>query len=426
MYKRQVIDLLDEGMPVDLFYFDFRKAFDTVPHNRLLLKLKSLGIEGKLLLVLDDFLTDRTFRVSVEGNFSKYYRVFSGIPQGSVLGPLLFLLFVNDLPKLLQSKVKLFADDLKLIANSGNRAVVENDLKVLESWENDWLLRFNTEKCKVVHIDLNSNPQTDYNLNGNLLAKSVQEKDLGVLTSGTLLWNDQIDACIKKANGMICWIARNLISREKSLMLRVYKTIIRPHLEYCVQLWNPALEHGNWSQVLRLEGVQRRFTRMIDGVGLLPYSERLDVLELTTLAERRTRGDLIEVFKCKQEFSKLNGVFNFGRSRGNIVSKYSLSNDSKLDYIKRNFINERVKVAWNKLPSEVKNATSLNSFKYYLEKFKKESLKLGLTNTQNYWECSNEVLSRIECGDYLRNKEQHNEYLKLNKFAAKKKFINLN
>ena len=275
----------------------------------------------------------------------------------------MFLLFVNDLPELLQSKVKLFADDLKLIANSGNKAVVENDLKVLESWENDWLLRFNTDKCKVVHIDLNSNQRTDYTLNGNLLAKSVQEKDLGVLTSGTLLWNDQIDACIKKANGMICWIARNLISREKSLMLRVYKTIIRPHLEYCVQLWNPALEHGNWSQVLRLEGVQRRFTRMIDGVGLLPYSERLDVLELTTLAERRTRGDLIEVFKCKQEFSKLNGVFHFGRSRGNVVSKYSFSNDSKLDYIKRNFINERVKVAWNKLPSEVKNATSLNSFK---------------------------------------------------------------
>ena len=85
-----------------------------------------------------------------------------------------------------------------------------------------------------------------------------------------------------------------------------------------------------------------------------------------------------------------------------------------------------MKVAWNKLPSEVKNATSLNSFKYCLENFKKEYLKSGLTNTQNYWECSNEVLSRIECGEYLRNKEKHNDYLKLNKFVAKKKFINLN
>ena len=333
---------------------------------------------------------------------------------------------MNDLPNILQSKVKLFADDLKLIANSRNRNVVENDLRLLESWENDWLLKFNTDKCKIMHIDLNSNPKIDYTLNGKVLAKSVQEKDLGVLTSDTLLWNEQIDACIKKANSTICWIARNLISREKSLMLRVYKTIIRPHLEYCVQLWNPALEHGNWSQIIRLEGVQRRFTRMIDGVGLLPYSERLDVLELTTLAERRARGDLIEVFKCKQDFSKLNGVFNFGRSRGNLVSKYGFSNNSKLDSIKRNFINERAKVAWNKLPSEVKNATSLNSFKCLLENFKKETLKSGLTNTQNYWECSSKVLSRIECGEYLQNKERHNSYLKLNKFVAKKRFINLN
>ena len=96
------------------------------------------------------------------------------------------------------------------------------------------------------------------------MKKSEQQKDLGVLTSGTLLWNDQINSCVSKANQMICWITRNLISREQSLMLRIYKTLIRPHLEYCVQLWNPAPEHGNWSQILKIEGVQRRFTRMID------------------------------------------------------------------------------------------------------------------------------------------------------------------
>ena len=126
---------------------------------------------------------------------------------------------------------------------------------------------------------------------------------MGVLTSGTLLWNDQIESCISKANQMLCWISRNLISREKSLMLRVYKTLIRPHLEYCVQLWNPAAEHGNWSLILRIESVQRRFTRMIEEVGLLPYSERLRILQLTTLAERRSRGDLIEVYKSNKGFS---------------------------------------------------------------------------------------------------------------------------
>ena len=152
--------------------------------------------------------------------------------------------------------------------------------------------------------DLNDNEHLDYVLNGKQLKKTEQEKDLGVLTSGTLLLNDQIESCISKANQMLCWISRNLISREKSLMLRVYKTLIRPHLEYCVQLWNPAAEHGNWSLILRIESVQRRFTRMIEEVGLLPYSERLWILQLTTLAERRSRGDLIEVYKANKGFSQ--------------------------------------------------------------------------------------------------------------------------
>ena len=124
----------------------------------------------------------------------------------------------------------------------------------------------------------------DYVINGKQIKKTEQDKDLGALTSGTLLWNDQIESCLSKANQMLCWISRNLISRKKSLMLRVYKTLIRPHLEYCVQLWNPAAEHGNWSLILRIESVQRRFTRMIEEVGLLPYSERLQILQLTTLA----------------------------------------------------------------------------------------------------------------------------------------------
>ena len=105
-------------------------------------------------------------------------------------------------------------------------------------------------------------------------------------------------------------------------MLRIYKTLIRPNLEYCIQLWNPVHEHGNWSMILRIEGVQRRFTRMINSIGLLPYSERLEILGLTTLAERRARGDLIEVDKAKHDFSFTNNVFKFGRSGLNLLSKF--------------------------------------------------------------------------------------------------------
>ena len=135
-------------------------------------------------------------------------------------------------------------------------------------------------------------------------------------------------------------------------MIRIYKTLIRPHLEYCVQLWSPALEHGNWSLILRLESVQRRFTRMVSGVGLLPYSERLRVLGLTTLAERRLRGDLIEVFKAKSGISNVIGVFKFSRSGMNLLSNLNRKDSSRLSKLKRNFINDRAREYWNKLPVE--------------------------------------------------------------------------
>ena len=119
--------------------------------------------------------------------------------------------------------------------------------------------------------------------------------------------------------------------------------------------------------ILKIEGVQRRFTRMIDEVGLLPYSERLGVLKLTTLIERRKRGDLIEIFKSKKGLSNINGVLRFGLSGLNIISKSNGS--AKLKTFKRNFINERVKSFWNQLPSAVKNSLSLNCFKSGLEDF---------------------------------------------------------
>ena len=192
-----------------------------------------------------------------------------------------------------------------------------------------------------------------------------------------------------------------------------------------MQLWNPAAEHGNWSLILRLEGVQRRFTRMIDEVGLLPYSERLDLLELTTLVERRARGDLIEVYKAKHGLTKLNGVLKFGQSKSNILSSINVNDSSSICKLKRNFINERVRNFWNKLPNYVKNSQSVNCFKSNLDKFKNVCLSLGGSEQGHFWELSREVLDRIESNDYLLNKENHNTYLKLNPYVAKRKFINI-
>ena len=147
-----IIDMMDEGLPVDVLYFDFRKAFDTVPHYRLLVKLENMGITGETLEIVGDFLSDRAMRVGVGDSFSELIRIISGVPQGSVLGPILFLLFINDLPDHIKSIILLFADDLKLIANAVNKGIIDEDLKSLERWEDMWCLRFNLDKCKVLHI----------------------------------------------------------------------------------------------------------------------------------------------------------------------------------------------------------------------------------------------------------------------------------
>ncbi|KAL5266962.1 hypothetical protein ACHWQZ_G004116 [Mnemiopsis leidyi] len=311
-----ILNLLDEGVPVDLLFFDFSKAFDTVPHFRLLSKLEGFGIKGKVLEIIKDFLTERTMRVCVEGQWSEVKHVLSGVPQGSVLGPLLFILYVNDLPDIVKNKIKLFADDLKLICNANDNRSIADDILELEIWESIWGLKFNPSKCKVVHVNFNNNPNVKYSLNGVELEVSAQEKDLGVITHSSLLWNEQIKTSVSKANQMICWVVRNLINREKNVMLAIYKALIRPHLEYCVQLWNPVAAHGNWATVLELESVQRRFTRLIDEVGTLPYSRRLEILNLTTLAERRIRGDLIEAFKAT------SGLTDYG-SEDNITALQS-------------------------------------------------------------------------------------------------------
>ena len=357
----EMLGLLESGSPVDILYMDFCKAFDSVPHVRLLTKLENMGINGKTLEVVRDFLSGRTLRVCVGGETSSIRLVLSGVPQGSVLGPLLFVIFINDLPDCLNSFSKLFADDLKLIVDANCTEDVYDDLKSLEKWEQLWLLKFNPDKCKVLHLDFNQNPNNLYVLNNNVLGVADEkDKDLGVIPDPKLQWTDQIRSSISKAVRMIAWITRNVISRDKTIMLHIYKVIIRPHLEYCVQIWSPEAKHGNWGLILEMESVQRRFTRLIDGIGLLPYSERLQRLGITTLAERRLRGDLIETFKILNGLVKYGqNVFNPSRSGLKFVRKSSFNFDKTIKNTLDSFTPNRIIRYWNILPNYVKTSVDV-------------------------------------------------------------------
>ena len=273
-----------------------------------------------------------------------------------------------------------------------------------------------------MHMDFNSNPKNKYILHNTVLNESNTERDLGVLINNALNWDDNIKAAISKANQILAWVARNVITRDKSVMVSIYKSLIRPHLEYCAQIWSPVAEHGNWGTILEIESVQRRFTRMIEGLGMDSYSQRLESIHLTTLAERRLRGDLIETFKIVNNIVAYgSSVFRISRSGYNLVSKQYDSNNSKINKLYRSFLPNRVQTYWNKLPTHVKNSTSVEQFKVHLELYKKQSIN---DINGNFWEVSNIVLDKIEGKNYLKNKELHNRYLMKNPKIAKKLFIN--
>ena len=164
---------LDEGLGVDIIYLDYSKAFDTVPHKRLISKLRAYGINEKVINWIQKFLSNRRQQVAVRGETSSWAEVLSGVPQGSVLGPILFVLYINDLPEIVTSSVKLFADDTKLYnqitrGNSEGGDRIQADLQTLEGWSNTWLLKFNASKCKCMHMGYD-NPSRSYTLDGETI-----------------------------------------------------------------------------------------------------------------------------------------------------------------------------------------------------------------------------------------------------------------
>ena len=167
-YFEDISQYIDEGTPCDSVYLDCQKAFDTVPTRRLILKLEAVGIRGKVLKWITDFLTDREQRVLIRGQASEWIRVLSGVPQGSVLWPVLFLVYINDIVINIDSTIKLFADDAKMyrtIKSPNDTNALQQDLKSLEEWSKKWLLKFNSSKCKLLHFG-HANQKSQYTLNG--------------------------------------------------------------------------------------------------------------------------------------------------------------------------------------------------------------------------------------------------------------------
>lgn len=360
--------MLEAGEPVDVVYTDFRKAFDSVPHRRLLSKLHSLGIRGRLHKWLEAFLTGRRQRVVVNGTFSSWSDVTSGIPQGSVLGPVLFTLYVNDLPDVVTGAVQLFADDMKIyrgIRSSVDHDELQRDLDRLARWSETWLLPFNVAKCSTLHLG-QGNPKRVYAIQGMPLQQTRVERDLGVLVDDQLKFREQAAAAASRANRILGLIRHTFRNLDCKTLPILYKTIVRPLLEYGNQTWGPF----NMADRKLLERVQRRATKLIPEVRHLPYQERLRVLALPSLQYRRRRGDMILMFNIMHGRVRLRKEDFFDKPRAAQTRGHQLkvAKHQSTSRIRCNHFSIRVVNDWNSLPEEVVCAPSLDSFKNRLDK----------------------------------------------------------
>ena len=315
-----ITDALESHHDVVLLFLDFAKAFDKVNHNLLLLKLAAYGFDDSICNWVRAFLSNRQQRVVIGDNFSDWANVLSGVPQGSVLGPLLFLIFINDMPNLARHICKLFADDTKLIGiikSPNDLIVLQQDIDRLVEWSHIWNMKFNEDKCKVMFCERRKNNvlNTAFSANDANSIDPLSRHHIFTLAdcNGTrhnleeidfrLKWPDHISHAKAKAFSTMGMLKRAFRTWVRHSFRILYTTYVRPHLEYCSSVWNPSSEED----IKNLESVQRRATKFVPDLRCAKYEDRLKAIGIPSLSHRRRRGDLIQYFKIENS----NSVYSY-------------------------------------------------------------------------------------------------------------------
>ena len=366
---------LDKRLEIDLIYLDFSKAFDSVCHAKLLSKLNSLGITGSLLKWFTSYLSNRKQRVVINGSFSSWATVKSGVPQGSVLGPILFLLFVNDMPQVLgSSKLSMFADDskcFKTIKSLADTITLQNDLTSLYSWSIANELRFQPSKCHNLRISRKkTSPERVYTLDGNELEIVTKERDLGVIVTKELKWNEHIKLIVSKANKTLGFLKRScFVKTPKKTLTLLYTSLVRSYFCFASEVWAP---QSTIKDLLLVEKTQRRASRFICRTANLSYKDRLIQLNLLPLNYWLEYLDLIFFFKCKHELIHLdlNNYVSYctSNTRRGTTALHLNVQYSRTSLFRDSFFNRIVNL-WNAIPENIKTETSVNSFKKSLKTF---------------------------------------------------------
>ena len=387
----QMLDHFDDiyegftrGEDTDSIYLDYAKAFDKVDLKLLISKLKRYGFHNKLIDWIESFLSDREQLVVLNGVHSDIAKVISGVPQGSVLGPLFFILFINDLEQVVvSSTVSFFADDTRVSKQIGcyeDCLLLQDDLYRILEWSRRNNMKLHEQKFELLnHLHNSKNLCSELPFYSEALQYKVSRddtlypvedvRDLGVKVSSDLRWSRHIGSMVSKARSTLSWMFSVFRTRDRTVMTTLYKSLIRSLLEYCCPLWNPS----KVTEIQLIEGVQRTFTSRIGGLQHLNYWERLKQLKMMSLQRRRERYIILMMWKILHEVvpNCCDVKFKETPRQGAVavippLSKTSSpSNQSLYD---RSFAVLGPKL-WNKVPPEIKAAKSFDIFKCSLSTF---------------------------------------------------------
>lgn len=354
---------------INVVYIDYAKAFDKICHRKLLKLLTNIGIGYELLFWLENFICDRSQCVRIDNSFSSIAPVSSGVPQGSVLGPYLFLIYINDVTSCLSGtcKMALFADDLKIyeVNRTGDFISLQNTLNNIQNWSSTMQLTISLDKTKASSYGQNISEQS-FQLNNVVIDRVTKFSDIGVLFSSNLKFSDHCRKISGTAMSRAYLILKSFVTNDPFVLMKAFKSYVRPLTEYCTPVWSPYLHQD----ITIIEKVQRYFTKKIcnrANISYNDYFDRLKSLNVQSLEARRIMFDLILVFKMFKGFVDLSINDFFSPRPVNRGHPFQLRPMYRpLCNVTQYFFSYRVFSVWNSLPEHFVFSSSVKEFKRHL------------------------------------------------------------